>query len=115
MVIKFKEIPNLKELEKQFYGLTLSEQDIFNKLKHVKNAIDTGEISILTGYDASTVQKCVKKLYYYDLIKRTKLGRKVAGYKYLYVVESKEKRIKLFKTYLKKLNSSILTQLELEK
>lgn len=80
---------DLNEIIKCGLGLRKSDFKIMQKMIPCKSFNDTKEISKLTGFDISTVQRSVKKLYEKEILLRKQINLNKGGYIFLYKVKSK--------------------------
>ncbi len=82
---------DINEIIKCGFGLTRSEYKIFHFLvKNPQKEADTNKISKQTGFDLTTVQKAVKKIYGHGLIIRRQKNLAKGGYTFTYMIKSKE-------------------------
>jgi len=73
-------------------GLSLGKSDfkIMQKLLYWKSFNDTKDIAKLTGFDITTVQRSVKKLFESEILLRKQINLKKGGYVFLYKVKDKK-------------------------
>ncbi|MFP4655278.1 MAG: MarR family transcriptional regulator [Methanohalobium sp.] len=71
--------------------LTKSELQIMNKfLENDDKWLTSDDIAVMMGFDLSTVQKAVKKLYTSDVLNRSQKNLDNGGYVYIYKVCNRE-------------------------
>jgi len=99
---------DLKEIIKCSFGLTKSELKIMDFfVDNVGEEFSSSKVSEMTGFQLSTVQKALKKLYQEKIILRSQKNLNNGGYVFVYRSNSKPEVRKIIKNIIRNWSENV--------